>query len=166
MIWMQGMFVRVGIALMMGLLPLAAWSQEAAVKLYDPEADAQAQLAEAVAQAREADQHVLVQVGGNWCSWCIRFHRFVEEDPALDSLVQANYVRVYVNYSRENQNLQAMAELGHPQRFGFPVFLVLDQAGNRLHTQNSWYLEAGKGYDRRKVEAFYLNWTKKAIEGN
>jgi len=57
-----------------------------------------------------------------------------------------------------------MAELGYPQRFGFPVFVVLDDKGVRLHTQNSEYLEEGKGYSTDKILEFFKNWSTRALD--
>ncbi len=73
-------------------------------------------------------------------------------------------MKVLVNWSTENKNPKAMAYLGYPQRFGFPVFVVLDENGKILHIQNSAYLEEGKGYDKKKVLQFINGWTPKAID--
>ena len=56
-----------------------------------------------------------------------------------------------------------MRLLRNPARFGFPVFVILDNEGNYLHTQNSSYLEEGKGYDVKKVVDFLSKWTKKSL---
>jgi len=47
-----------------------------------------------------------------------------------------------------------LSGLGYPQRFGFPVFVVLDDKGNRLHTHNSDYPEEGKYHSKEKVLEF------------
>ena len=62
-----------------------------------------------------------------------------------------------VNYSKENKNLAEMKKLEFPQRFGFPVFVILDSNGKRIHTQNSSYLEEGDGYSKKKVIDFLTN---------
>ena len=54
-------------------------------------------------------------------------------------------------------------KLGHPERFGFPVFVVMDQTGKVIHTQDSSYLEEGNGYNRDKVARFFQNWTPEAV---
>ena len=133
-------------------------------KLYHPNADAKADIANAVKQAAAQHKNVLLQIGGNWCIWCIRFNDLVIHDPELDKYVRANYVIVHVNYSKENENEKLLAELGYPQRFGFPVFIVLDDKGNRLHTQNSGYLEEGKGHSKEKVMEFFKNWAPEALD--
>ena len=70
---------------------------------------------------------------------------------------------VKVNYSKENKNLDLLKKLGAPQRFGFPVLVVLDDKGNRLHTQSSAYLEKDKSYDRKVVWNFLLGWNYTAV---
>ncbi|RMG59067.1 MAG: thioredoxin family protein [Bacteroidetes bacterium] len=146
------------------LLSLGVAAQEAAPSLYQPEADARAEIDALLLEAQGTGKHVLLQVGGNWCTWCIRFHRFCKDDAEIDSFLTANYHRYYLNYSRENTNDSILADLGYPQRFGFPVFVVLDAKGRRLHTQDSALLEAGKGYDRDKVMGFFRQWTPAALD--
>jgi hypothetical protein len=52
-----------------------------------------------------------------------------------------------------------LERLGHPERFGFPVLVVLDSKGKVIHTQDSSFLEEGNGYDKAKVIRFFTNWT-------
>lgn len=131
--------------------------------LYDPGADAEKDLKTAIKKAKNEGKHVFIQVGGNWCGWCILFHQYVEDNLDIKNLVTDNYVVLKVNWSPENRNEKLMADFGHPQRFGFPVFIVLDGEGNRIHTQNSALLEEGKGYNKRHVTAFFRNWSPAAV---
>ncbi|WP_300602202.1 thioredoxin family protein [Niabella sp.] len=133
-------------------------------RAYDPAANAQVGIGKAVAQAKRENKHVLVQIGGNWCIWCARFDQFTKTDPTADSILKRSYVVYHLNYSKENKNLPVLATYGYPQRFGFPVFLVLDKEGKRIHTQNSAYLEDGKGYSTEKVSDFLTNWTPDALK--
>lgn len=142
---------------------LSAVAQEQVV-IYNPMADAKAELAAAVQQAKDQNKHVLVQVGGNWCPWCIRLHGFFKSEAKIDSIMNKDYVFVLVNYSKENKNPEVLASLGYPQRFGFPVLLVLDQNGQRIHTQDTGLLELDKGYDPEKVSRFLLSWNVAALK--
>lgn len=132
--------------------------------IYHPEANATKEIADKVKEAKASGKHVLIQVGGNWCIWCARFNDFVNSDATLDSAVKAAYVVYHLNYSKENKNLDVLAHYGFPQRFGFPVFLVLDGNGKLMHTQNSSYLEAGKSYDKDKVLGFFNDWSPAALD--
>ena len=102
-------------------------------KMYKPEENAETEIAEAAKKARSENKNVLVQLGGNWCIWCARFIDFVAKDPQLDSLMDANYVVYHMNYSKENYNAKLLTKYRFPQRFGFPVFLVLDGDAHKLN---------------------------------
>lgn len=132
--------------------------------LYFPEADAGEELAQAIQLAEVEGKHVMVQVGGNWCVWCYRFHDFVTGNEDLSALLEDNYVAIHLNYSRENMNEEILADLGYPQRFGFPVFIILDGRGNRLHTQDSGMLEEEKSYNEAVVSRFFTNWAPAALD--
>jgi thioredoxin-related protein len=134
------------------------------INIYNPAADAKKEISAAVKKASDEGKHVFLQIGGNWCPWCVKFHRFVDGDDELKSFVEANFEVVKVNYDPKNKNKEVLAELGFPQRFGFPVFVILDGNGNRIHTQNSAFLEKENGYDRERVFSFFKNWSVSAID--
>lgn len=133
-------------------------------RLYHPEANAAADIKAATTRAARSGKHVLLQIGGNWCVWCIRFHNLVSSDTSLSRILTDNYEVVHVNYGPENKNEKLLQQLGYPQRFGFPVFVVLDGKGQRLHTQNSAYLEEGKGHSPKKVAEFLNHWAPAALK--
>ena len=137
-------------------------AQEA--KLYDPKANATTDINAAVKKAKAERKFVLVQAGGNWCKWCLEFARFAKADPKIDSVIKASFVWYHLNYSKENENKAMFAKLGYPQRFGYPVFIILNEKGERIHTQNSEYLENGKdSYDQRKVQSFLEGWSPRVL---
>ncbi len=145
------------------LFAVIVFAQEKAI-VYSPNADAKADIKNAIANAKVENKHVLIQVGGNWCSWCIKFHKMATTDAKIDSLIKADYVFILLNYSKENKNLDVLKSYQNPQRFGFPVFIILDGKGNLLHTQDSGLLEFDKGYDPKKVFTFLKGWNFKALD--
>lgn len=142
-------------------LPVLTFSQSQ--KVYNPGADASVDIRNAIEQAQNNNKHVFLQIGGNWCPWCIKFHNFVEADSEIKNYFGDNFEVVKVNYDRENKQEELLAKLGFPQRFGFPVFVILDAKGNRIHTQNSAFLEKDKNYDHDIVLKFLKNWSPAAI---
>ena len=136
------------------------------VEIYNPKANAREDINKAVEKASNEGKHVFLQIGGNWCSWCVKFHNFLKADEELNSFVKENYEVVKVNYDPKNKDEEIFSELGFPQRFGFPVFVILDGKGNRIHTQNSAFLEKDKNYDNERVMKFFKNWTATAINPN
>ena len=149
----------------------AASAQTALKKVYDETINPITQIDQAVAKAKAEDKYVVCQVGGNWCPWCLRFADFATNDSAISRMIDDNFVYIHVNYNprkSENDEKQQLAKrmlerLNNPARFGFPVFVVLDQEGKVLHIQDSSFLEEGQGYSQEKVLRFFKNWTPKAV---
>jgi thioredoxin-related protein len=139
--------------------------------IYNPQANAQADIDAAVAKAKSSGKHVLLQVGGNWCIWCIRFHNLVQQTPELKDYIANNYEFVLVNFSPEAKNTAVLNKLGNPGRFGYPNFVVLDGSGKVIHIQDSGALErdkdetavSGKGHSVAKTLDFLKNWNYAAV---
>lgn len=160
---MRNRFLKLGILVVLGVMTAGTISGQAEKKLYDPSLDGMKQIKEAVASAKTGNKHVLIQYGGNWCPWCIKFDGFCKADAELSKVISDNYVPVKLNYSPENKNEASNEYLGNPARFGFPVFIILDGKGKVLHIQDSALLEEGQGYNKDKVLGFFTNWTASAI---
>jgi thioredoxin-related protein len=154
---------RLILMLVLSTAMLASKAQEA--KLYNPAANAEKDIAAAILKAKKENKFVLIQGGGNWCSWCVEFARFAKEDAKIDSVIKASFIWYHLNYSKENENKATFAKLGYPQRFGYPVFIILNKKGERIHTQNSEYLEnGGKGYNQQKVQNFLEMWSPRVLK--
>ena len=146
----------------MACMATGAWAQ--APNVYDESVDAMKQIREATELAQKTGRYVMCQVGGNWCPWCLRFAEFATNDSVIAPLMEENYVYIHVNYSKNNKNIEAMKFLGNPGRFGYPVFVVLNENGEPIHIQESESLEEGNGYSRKRVEKFLRLWNRKAVE--
>lgn len=181
------------LALFIAAATTAADAQGALKRVYDETINPMTQIDEALAKASAGGKYVVCQVGGNWCPWCLRFADFAEKDTAVSKAIADNFVFIHVNYdprkasaakaqgNTANSNTAnataaattagggdktaaMMKRLGNPARFGFPVFVVLDERGNVLHTQDSSFLEEGNGYSEKKVLRFLKNWTPTAVK--
>ncbi|MDQ1096378.1 MULTISPECIES: thioredoxin family protein [Chryseobacterium] len=132
-------------------------------KPYDAKADAEADIQRLIAKAGKENKNIMIQAGGNWCIWCLRFNNFVQTTPELKKLVDDNYLYYHLNYSPDNKNEKVFSQYGNPgDKFGYPVFIVLDKYGKMIHIQPSDVLEEGKGYSLEKVKAFFQSWTSKS----
>ncbi len=160
------------VALSLLFAVMTTYAQGELKKVYDESIDPLQQIENAVNKAKVDDKFVVCQVGGNWCPWCLRFADFVEKDTAVNKMVNDNFVYIHVNYNprkaggaeAQQKAKQLMKRLNNPQRFGFPVFVVLDSNGDVLHIQDSSFLEEGKGYSEEKTLRFFKNWTPSAME--
>jgi thioredoxin-related protein len=147
-------------------------AQNGLKKVYDEDINPIEQIDQAVLRAKTEGKFVICQVGGNWCPWCLRFADFITKDTTISNVIDESFVYIHVNYNPRKsegeekvQLAKAMLKrLDNPARFGFPVFVVLDEEGRVIHTQDSSFLEEGQGYDKEKVLRFFKNWTPKAVK--
>ncbi len=152
---------------------MAADAQTKLKKVYNEEINPLEQIDSALKAAKAEGKYVACQVGGNWCPWCLRFADFITNDSAIHALINENFVYVHANYNprkslqteKQEQAKLLMERLENPARFGFPVIVILDAEGEVIHTQDSSFLEEGKGYSKEKVERFFKSWTPEAVKG-
>ena len=123
---------------------------------FDPKRDPASDLEMARVEAQRGGKRILLDVGGEWCSWCHLLDKFVEGDAEIRSFRDANYVWMKVNYSEENENRAFLSK--YPAIKGYPHLFVLDADGQLLHSQFTGALEKGKGYDRAKFFTFLKTW--------
>ncbi|HEY3584774.1 MAG TPA: thioredoxin family protein, partial [Casimicrobiaceae bacterium] len=55
--------------------------------IFDPARDAAADVARAVAMAKAQGKRVIVDVGGEWCSWCHILDRFIAANDDVRTLI-------------------------------------------------------------------------------
>ncbi len=123
---------------------------------FDPTRDAAGDVAHAVALANARGKRVLVDVGGEWCSWCHILDRFIAANPDVRAIIDGNYVWIKVNFSKENRNVPLLSRW--PKIAGYPHLFVLDAQGALIHSQDTGVLESGDGYDKRKVVNMLRRW--------
>jgi len=126
---------------------------------FDPTADPVKDLAAAVVQARASKRRIILDVGGEWCSWCHILDRFIGEHAELGTAIARDFVWLKVNMSPENENKPFLAK--YPGIPGYPHLFVLDENGALLHSQDTALLELGPSYDLEKVKTFLATWGKK-----
>ena len=154
------------------LLTFSVNAQTGLKKVYNEEINPIKQIDQAIAKAKSEGKFVICQVGGNWCPWCLRFADFITKDTTISKVIDENFEYIHVNYNprksgsevQQQQAAALMKRLNNCGRFGFPVFVVLDEEGKVIHIQDSSFLEEGKGYHQEKVLRFFKNWTPKAAK--
>lgn len=91
-------------------------------------------------------------VGGEWCTWCHTFDRFVSSRPEVQNALKQHSIVVKVSYSAQNRNEQLLSRC--TKATGYPHFYVLNGCGYVIASQSSAGLESGMDYDEVKVLAF------------
>ena len=135
-------------------LALAACGNAGGRGSYDASRDAAADIKSALVQARSSHRRVLIEAGGNWCSWCKIMDRYFEDHAELAALRDKNYVTVRV--SVESGGPVPAALKAYPAPAGFPHLYILDENGSLIQSQNTAELESGQSYDYEKF-TFFLN---------
>lgn len=164
---------KIILALCAAVLAVTAQAQTALKKVYNEEINPLEQIDQAIGKAKAEGKFVVCQVGGNWCPWCLRFADFISKDTTISKVIDENFEYIHVNYNprkseSEEKQLQAkalMERLNNCGRFGFPVFVIIDNEGRLIHIQDSSFLEEGQGYNQEKVLRFFQNWTPESVKG-
>ena len=162
---------RILIAFYAVLLAATVEAQTGLKKVYDEVINPIEQIDQAVVRAKAEGKFVICQVGGNWCPWCLRFADFITNDTTISKVIDENFEYIHVNYNprktegeeKQQQAKALMERLDNCGRFGFPVFVVLDEEGKVIHIQDSSFLEEGQGYNQEKVLRFFRAWTPKSV---
>ena len=165
-------FKRTTLVLLALLMAITIEAQTSLKKVYNEDINPIEQIDKALVKAKSEGKFVICQVGGNWCPWCLRFADFITNDTAISKVIAENFKYIHVNYnprkSEGEEKLQQakalMKRLNNCGRFGFPVFVVLDEEGKVIHIQDSSFLEEGQGYNQEKVMRFFKNWTPKSVK--
>ena len=165
---------KIMILLLVAMFASTVNAQTALKKVYNEDINPLEQIDQALVKAKADGKFVVCQVGGNWCPWCLRFADFITNDATISKLISDNFEYIHVNYNprksegaeKAAQAAALMARLDNCGRFGFPVFVVLDDAGKVIHIQDSSFLEEDQGYSQEKVLRFFKNWTPKAVKNN
>ncbi len=145
-------------SLIIAVLGLAV-AAHATDKLFDPSRDPSQDLRAAETQARTEHKNILVDVGGNWCPWCILLDRTLADDSGLRELLRTKYVVVRVNWSPENENVTFLRNYPAPK--GYPAWYVLSSEGTLLKSESDTSeLEVNhkiaNGYNKEALRRFLV----------
>jgi thiol:disulfide interchange protein len=130
--------------------------------IYNPKADATADIAAAVKKARFEHTRVLVMYGGNWCGWCYKLHDLFGSDKEIASVLRNEYQLVMVDVDTQHKVMDHYVKKS--EQHGVPFLTVLDSDGKVLVNQETGALEDGPKHDPKKVKAFLTKWAPPAAD--
>lgn len=125
---------------------------------FDPKRDAAADILAAVAEAKKSKRRVILDVGGEWCSWCHTLDHYFDEHADLKELRDRLYVWTKINWSPDNKNEAVLSK--YPEIKGYPHFFVLDGDGKLVQSQDTGLLEDGRSYSYDKMQQFLMRWSR------
>jgi thiol:disulfide interchange protein len=124
---------------------------------YHSERSAAADIDRAIIEAQKTGKRILLDVGGDWCSWCRALDRLMQENPDVLRIRDRNFVTVPVYYSSENKNGQVLSH--YSKVLGIPHLFVLDETGRLLHSQHMIELQSNGNYTPEKMKEFFSKWS-------
>jgi len=125
---------------------------------YDPTRDAIADGVAALALAKHTNRRVLIEVGGDWCSWCHILDRFLKNNHNVREALHRHFVLLKVNYSDENYN-EAFLRV-FPKPLGFPHMYITDEKGGILYSKDTAELLENGQYSGKLFISFLNKWKK------
>ncbi|MBO9685910.1 thioredoxin family protein [Roseateles chitosanitabidus] len=100
---------------------------------YDEQADARADINNAVARASREGKQVLVVYGANWCKDCLALSKGFGQGH-LATEVDRRFVTVKINVGRFDKNVDVANQMGVTLKKGIPTVAVLGGDGQVLGT--------------------------------
>jgi thioredoxin family protein len=125
--------------------------------LYPADADAHAEIKEALEKAAREHKRVLVVFGANWCYDChvldLAFHR-----PDIAPLLNAGYEVVHVDIGEGEKNQDLMQQYEVPKQKGIPALAVLESNGKLLYSQKNGEFEKARALGPEDLIQFLKKW--------
>lgn len=125
-------------------------------KVYDDTRDPFADANDAIRLANETGRNVIIEIGGNWCTWCHKMDAFLAENPDIYQLLHQKYVLLKINVSDTNENEAFMK--GLPPVLGYPHMYVSTGQGKMLLSKDTADFLTNGQYSREAWLSFLNKW--------
>lgn len=129
-------------------------------KVYDDKRDPFKDAVAAIKLAKASNRNVLIEIGGNWCTWCHKMDAFLEKNPDIYDKLHQEFVILKVNVSDSNENEAFMK--GLPPVLGYPHMYVSTSAGKMVLSKDTAELQEDGKYSRENWLSFIDQWKPKA----
>ncbi len=125
-------------------------------KVYDDKRDPFADAKDAISLANRTGRNVIIEIGGNWCTWCHKMDAFLAENPDIYQLLHQKYVLLKINVSDSNENEAFMK--GLPPVLGYPHMYVSTGQGKMLLSKDTADFLTNGQYSREAWLSFLNKW--------
>ena len=114
--------------LLAGLLLYSnSWAEDRHLP-YAESANAEIDLANAIAEANNKNKHILIEMGANWCPDCRTLGRYFQRED-IKAWLDERFIVVAVDVGEWDKNLEIAERYGNPISEGIPSLVVLDSKG-------------------------------------
>ncbi len=131
-------------------------------RVYDDQRDPFADANAALTLAKKTNRNVLIEIGGNWCTWCHKMDAFLLKNPKVYQALHNKYVLLKVSVSDYNENADFMKSL--PPVLGYPHMYVSTASGKMLLSKDTAELQDNGGYSKDYWLAFLNKWQSQSVE--
>lgn len=128
-------------------------------KVYDDQRNPFDDANAALALAKKTDRNVLIEIGGNWCTWCHKMDAFLLKNPNVYQALHSKYVLLKISVSDTNENDDFMKAL--PPVLGYPHMYVSTASGKMLLSKDTAELQDSEGYSTDYWLDFLQQWQLK-----
>jgi len=131
--------------------------------IYDDTRDPFEDATAALTLAKGSNRNVLIEIGGNWCSWCHKMDEFLEKNPEIYKALHKKYVLLKINVSDSNENSEFMSSL--PPVLGYPHMFVSTASGKMLLSKDTAELLQDNDYSAEHWLSFLNKWQAEQPKG-
>jgi thiol:disulfide interchange protein len=132
-------------------------------KVYDEKSDPFQDANAAIKLAKETQRNVLIEIGGNWCTWCKKMDAFLGKNPEVYKKLHDEFVLLKVSVSDSNENEAFMKSL--PPVLGYPHMYVSTSSGKMILSKDTAELLNGEEYSKSQWLTFLNKWKSSAAKG-
>ena len=125
-------------------------------KIYDDKRDPFKDAQAAIALAQKTNRNVLIEIGGNWCTWCHKMDAFLADNPKVYQELHNKYVLLKISVSDSNENEAFMKSL--PPVQGYPHMYVSTNTGTMLLSKDTAELLNNLEYSTEYWLTFLAKW--------
>ena len=126
---------------------------------YNVKQDAFKDGAAAVKLATSTNRRILIELGGDWCTWCKKMDVFFDNNPDIKQKLHETFVMLKINVSDENDNAEFLKAF--PKPLGYPHMYVSEYNGSVLWSQDTAEFLNDGHYTRESFLAFFERWNIK-----
>jgi hypothetical protein len=125
---------------------------------FDPARNPSQDLLAVIKEAKPQHKNILLDVGGNWCGWCLLLDQSMHDEAEVHARLD-HFIVLHINYSAQNENKHFLARYPRPR--GYPFWYVLSPEGRLLTAKSPESFQISDdayAYDQSKINAFLDRW--------
>jgi hypothetical protein len=129
--------------------------------IYSANANARAEITEALSAAARDHKRIILVFGANWCYDCHVLDRAFHRDD-IAPILASNYEVVHVDIGQGDKNQDLMKQYDVPMSKGIPALAVLDSDGKLLFSQKEGQFENARSLAPADLIDFLNKWKPQA----